>query len=101
MLRSLFGGNKESLQPVLEKGAVILDVRSPAEFRQGHITGAKNIPLDELKLKTEMIRKWNKPVVTVCRSGARSQVARNILKAQGIESHNGGSWSGLKSKYSL
>lgn len=101
ILKSLFNKKTESLKPVLDKGAIILDVRSAAEYRQGHIKGSKNIPLDEIKLKSDMIKKWNKPVVTVCRSGARSQVARNLLKTLEIETYNGGSWNGLKNKYSL
>ena len=74
---------------------MILDVRSKAEFVQGHIAGSKNIPLADIEAKAEMIRKWNKPVVTVCRSGNRSAVAKNILKGAGIEVYNGGAWNQL------
>jgi phage shock protein E len=51
---------------------------------------ALNIPLNELKLKSDLIRKWNKPVITVCRSGNRSGIAKGILKATGIDAYNGG-----------
>lgn len=89
----LFGRPNAGLTAALRNGAAIVDVRTKAEFEKGHIAGSKNIPLAEVKLKTEMIRKWNKPVVTVCRSGSRSATARNILKSAGIDVYNGGAWN--------
>lgn len=96
--KKLFGKNSESLEKAMQNGAVILDVRTPKEFNQGHHPGSKNIPLNEIKLKMEMIRKWNKPVITVCRSGSRSGIAKGILKTGGIEVYNGGPWTNLKNK---
>ena len=84
------------LTAALRNSAVIVDVRTKEEFEQGHIAGSKNIPLSEIKLKTEMIRKWNKPVITVCRSGNRSVAAKNILATAGIDVYNGGAWNRLK-----
>ena len=40
----------------------------------------------------------SKPIITVCQSGARSGMAKGILKSAGIEVYNGGSWFGLRSK---
>ena len=80
----------------LEKGAVIIDVRNPGEFRQGHIQGSKNIPVNEIGSKVEMIRKWNKPVITVCLSGGRSAAAKSVLASAGIEVYNGGPWYSLR-----
>jgi len=94
--KRLFQKNSEGVEQALQKGAVIVDVRTKSEFEQGHVAGSKNIPLNEIKLKTEMIRKWNKPVVTVCRSGSRSAMAKGILQAAGIEVYNGGSWTSVK-----
>ncbi|HJW18473.1 MAG TPA: rhodanese-like domain-containing protein [Flavisolibacter sp.] len=97
-LKGLFQKNNEGLEQAFQKGAVIVDVRTRPEYQQGHVAGSKNIPLNEIKLKLETIRKWNKPVVTVCRSGSRSAVAKNVLKAAGIEVYNGGAWTSLKRK---
>ncbi|SDW15756.1 Rhodanese-related sulfurtransferase [Hydrobacter penzbergensis] len=94
--KSLFGKDNQELVRAFENGAVIVDVRTAAEFSQGHIPGSKNIPLNELKLKSDLIRKWNKPVITVCRSGNRSGIAKGILKATGIDAYNGGAWTNLK-----
>lgn len=98
LLKKLFQKNHPPLEQILQNGAVIVDVRTQQEYRQGHIQGSKNIPLNEIKLKVEQIRKWNKPVITVCRSGNRSGMAKGILKAAGIEVYNGGAWTNLKTK---
>ena len=75
MFRSLFGlGPKVDLSTILQQGATILDVRTPAEFAQGHVKGAVNIPLDQLQRSTAKVPK-GKPVITCCLSGGRSGVA--------------------------
>jgi phage shock protein E len=96
--KRLFQKNNVGVEQALQKGAVIVDVRTKSEYDQGHFAGSKNIPLNEIKLKTEMIRKWNKAVVTVCRSGSRSAMAKGILQEAGIEVYNGGAWTSLNTK---
>lgn len=96
--KRFFQKNNGGLEQALQSGAVIVDVRTKSEYEQGHVAGSKNIPLNEIKLKTEMIRKWNKPVITVCRSGSRGAMAKGILQAAGIEVYNGGAWTSLKTK---
>lgn len=100
-LRSLFRNNKEAILQALAKGAVIVDVRTPVEFKERHLKGAKNIPLDEIKMKADFIRSWGKPIITVCKSGSRSMVANGILHSFNIESYNGGAWTNLQNKFSL
>ncbi|HEX6334714.1 MAG TPA: rhodanese-like domain-containing protein, partial [Flavisolibacter sp.] len=92
-IKKLFTGNRQDLQEVLRNGAVIIDVRTPMEYKSGHITGSKNIPVNDIRGKVEMIRKWNKPVITVCRSGSRSMMAATVLNAAGIKTYNGGPWN--------
>ena len=81
---------------IVKEGAVIVDVRSRGEYQAGHIQGSKNIPLDIIKKETAGLQKLNKPVVTVCRSGNRSAIAKSILSSAGIEVYNGGAWTSLK-----
>lgn len=95
--KKLFGNNDEALLNAIKNGAIILDVRSAAEFKQGHAKGSKNIPLNEVKTKISQIQKWNKPVITVCASGTRSGMAKRALKANAVEAYNGGSWSNFPS----
>ena len=95
-LKKLFTKDNSALIAAIEKGAVIVDVRNPYEFKQGHIQGSKNIPVNEIRSKVEMIRKWNKPVITVCLSGGRSAAAKSVLASAGIEVYNGGPWFSLR-----
>lgn len=65
------------------QNAVLLDVRTPSEYRQGHIPGSKNIPLDRLETLTETVKDKNTPVFVHCLSGSRSAQAVLILKRMG------------------
>jgi len=75
--------------------AIVIDVRSKPEFQSGHAKGSENIPLNNLLNRIDYIAKKNVPVITVCRSGARSGRAAAILKSKGIEALNGGPWQNL------
>mgnify|MGYP000728152994 CR=1 FL=1 len=95
--KKLFGSSA-NFKALKENGAIIIDVRSPQEYDHGHIQGSKNIPLDKIQREVKTIKNMNKPIITVCKSGARSGMAKSVLKAAGIEVYNGGSWFGLQSK---
>jgi len=83
---------------LMQKGAVIIDVRSAGEFQGGHIKNAINIPLNNLPGQLAKIKK-DKPVITCCASGMRSASAKNILQSAGFkEVYNGGGWTGLEHK---
>jgi phage shock protein E len=97
----LFGGGqpKVSLADLIQEGATILDVRTKNEYREGHIKGSLNIPLNDLAANLNKINK-NKPVITCCASGMRSGAAKTLLKNKGFERvENGGSWLRLKSYF--
>jgi phage shock protein E len=81
---------------LVQEGAIIVDVRTKPEYNAGHIKGSKNIPLDTLKKEVATLKNLNKPVITVCRSGNRSEVAKSILNAAGIRAYDGGAWTELK-----
>jgi phage shock protein E len=96
MLRSILGlGPKVDLQALLQQGATLIDVRTPGEFAQGHSKGAVNIPLDQLQRSLSKVPR-GKPVITCCRSGARSGMAVDVLKSAGLEAYNGGPWSNVE-----
>ena len=94
-IKSLFKGNGD-VAKLVKEGAVIVDVRTKSEYQAGHIDGSWNIPLDNIKKEVMSLSQLNKPVVTVCRSGNRSGMAKSILTAAGIEAYNGGAWTNLK-----
>lgn len=96
-LKKLFGPGVD-FKALVDNGAVIIDVRTPNEFDGGHIKGSKNIPLDRIQREAASLKKAGKPVITVCKSGARSGMAKSILKGAGVEVYNGGPWNVLVSK---
>ncbi len=64
-------------------GSVLLDVRTPAEYAQGHIEGAINLPLDALEDIENAVPDKDTPVFVYCHSGARSGRAAAYLKGRG------------------
>ena len=76
----------EELKQLQKEGAIIVDVRSPQEFREGHIDGAISIPEYEMKKEAEkrLIDK-NKNIVVYCSSGGRSKKAQKLLKKLGYD----------------
>jgi phage shock protein E len=98
--RMLGFGPGINYRDLMNNGAQIIDVRTPGEFRAGHIVGSVNIPLQNLRTQINRIRK-DKPVITCCASGMRSASAKSILAAHGfVDVHNGGGWLSLQSKLS-
>ena len=64
---------------------LILDVRSPEEYKEGHIPGAINIPYDQMGARlAEISSHKNKEVVLYCRSGRRVAIAADILQSAGF-----------------
>lgn len=92
------GGTSADFKELVDKGAQIIDVRSPAEYSSGHIKGSLNIPLDKLSTNLNKIKK-DVPIITCCASGGRSSSAKGLLERNGYqEVYNGGSWRGLNEK---
>lgn len=94
-IKKLFGIEDVDVVGILAQGAVIIDVRTPQEFKSGHPKGAVNIPLQNIKSSIPKIKKYKKPVIACCASGRRSGIAASMLKANDIEAYNGGSWSSV------
>ena len=98
LINKLFKRRQIDFKSLVREGALIIDVRTDAEYKSGHIKGSRNIPLDSLKGKLAEIKKMQKPIITVCRSGARSGMAKSVLSANGLEVYNGGPWNALQEK---
>jgi len=65
-------------------GATLLDVRTDQEWNEGHLDGARHIPVDEVSGRIDEIPK-DKSVVTYCRSGGRASRAAQTLQAAGYD----------------
>lgn len=61
-------------------GAVLVDVRSPQEYRQGHIPGAVNVPLQDLGRVSAVAPDKATPLFVYCQSGGRSAQATGQLE---------------------
>jgi phage shock protein E len=98
-LRKLIGlGPAVDYADLVGRGAQVVDVRTPGEYRSGHIKGSVNLPLQTLTSTMSRLSK-SKPVITCCASGMRSASARQMLLSNGFsEVHNGGGWSSLERK---
>lgn len=90
----------KSISPVevsneLKKGTQLIDVRETHEFQNGHIKGARNIPLSKLR---EHVLAKNKKYLLICQSGMRSKKAYKILNKANFDvtNVNGGmrAWRG-------
>lgn len=71
------------------KDAQLVDVRTPAEYGTSHIEGARHVPLDELQAGAGELDPA-KPVVFYCRTGERSQMAMDALRASGWDAYSMG-----------
>lgn len=99
-IKKLFGfGPSVNYADLVQQGAIILDVRSKAEYSGGHINGSINISVDTLSSNLSKLKDKNKTIITCCASGMRSASAKSILKSNGYTNvYNGGGWSNLKNK---
>jgi rhodanese-related sulfurtransferase len=92
----LGGPSMEDLLAMKAAGAQIVDVRTPAEFDQGHVAQSRNIPLDQFQARMAEIDP-EVPVLLCCASGGRSGMAKAILDKAGYRQvHNAGPWTRLQ-----
>jgi len=95
LLKRLTLVQPEAVRDLLKRGAKVIDVRSEAEFAEGHIPGAINIPLNRLGNEIHRFAAdKQQPILLHCLSGGRSGIARTVLKKLGYsQCFNLGSFS--------
>lgn len=82
----------KNIEELIKSGkATIVDVRTPAEFMEGHVNGSVNIPLQEIPTRLPEFKKMEN-IILCCASGNRSGQATVYLKQNGIQCENAGSW---------
>lgn len=96
IVKNLFSnGNTQELASILANEAFLVDVRTPQEYADGHVKGSVNIPLNQV---ANQLRKFknHKNIVVFCRSGNRSEQAKQILNNHGFTNVvNGGTWKNV------
>lgn len=90
----LFGGSSRRIDAattarLVAEGALLLDVRTPAEVATGAPNGALNIPVQELATRLHELPR-DRTIVAYCRSGVRSASAVEQLVAAGFDAHDAG-----------
>lgn len=76
--------NKNELKRMLQDGAILVDVRSPQEYREGHLEGAILIPEYELMGKhSKAFKAKDETIILYCSNGLRSKKAQRKLEKQG------------------
>ena len=76
--------DEKELNSIISKGAVIVDVRSPQEYEEGHMEDAILLPEYDIKKKaSDLLPDKNKYIVVYCSSGTRSKKAQEELQNMG------------------
>ena len=70
------------------EGAILLDVRTPQEYREGHIPGSKNLPLQAIDKVADLVENKDTALYVYCHSGARSRQAVSHLQYLGYSNVN-------------
>ncbi len=84
ILRSRPDVSGADARALVEGGGRLVDVRSPAEFKSGHLPGAINVPVDSVARKLDAFGPKDGAIVVYCASGARSAQAKRVLAANGF-----------------
>ena len=69
-------------------GAVLLDVRTPQEYQEGHIPESKNVPLQQFNNVVSVVKNTEISLFVYCHSGARSRQATGMLQRMGYSKVN-------------
>ena len=92
-LFDVFRSRGPSAAALLEANVLVIDVRTPAEYRTGHVKGSRNVPLDRIEAFARKEDPTARPIVTCCASGMRSGRAAKALNNAGFTVANGGAWT--------
>jgi len=77
----------QNIQDLVTQGAKIVDVRTESEYQAGHIKNSVNIPLSTFESIANHVSQ-DEQVLLYCRSGSRSEMAKNYLNANGYNATN-------------
>jgi phage shock protein E len=92
--RRLIGGGAiasgRRIQELIDAGALVVDVRTPEEFAEGHAAGALNIPLDEIVQRSDELGEPSRQIVLYCGTGNRSGQAIARLRRKGFRAMTNG-----------
>lgn len=97
MFARMMGLGADTLPTAMPKDALLIDVRSPAEYEAGHLRDAILLPVNAIAMHIDRIAPDKAaPIVVYCQSGGRSASARQLLMQMGYQNVlNGGGLQAL------
>lgn len=82
--RSAMSVDASKIKDKIQQGALVVDVRTPAEYQAGHFPGAVNIPVDQVEKRLGEFGGKDKSIIVYCASGGRSGSAKSYLESIGF-----------------
>ena len=77
--------SSQDLIRLMNQGGLVLDIRKPEEYQQGHVNGARHLPSDQILKAGDTFKRFkDKPVVVYCDSGSLAAAAVRQLNEQGF-----------------
>ena len=93
-LLSILGLGNGKLKEALRRGAIIIDIRTAAEFDHGKVPDSINIPVDRININLKRIVQMKRPIIICSNSDSENERVIDVLKANGVtEIYNGGRWT--------
>ena len=93
-LRSILGLGNGKLKEALRRGAIVIDIRTAAEFDRGKVRDSINIPVDRININIKRIVQMKRPIIICSNSDTENERVIDVLKANGVtEIYNGGRWT--------
>ena len=93
-LFSILGLGNAKLKEALRRGAIIIDIRTAAEFDRKKVSDSINIPIDRININLRRIVQMNRPIIICSNSDSENERVIDVLKANGVrEIYNGGNWT--------
>jgi len=93
-LLSILGLGNGKLKEALRRGAIVIDIRTAAEFDRGKVRDSINIPVDRININIKRIVQMKRPIIICSNSDTENERVIDVLKANGVtEIYNGGSWT--------
>ena len=95
-LFSILGIGNGKIKDALRRGAIIIDIRTAAEFDRGKVQDSINIPVDRININLRRIVQMSGPIIICSDSDSENERVIDVLKANGVkEIYNGGNWTKL------
>src|SRR6478672_9622504 len=93
-LLSVLGIGNGKIKDALRRGAVVIDIRTAAEFDRGKVRDSINIPIDRININLKRIVQMSSPIIICSDSDSENERVVDVLKANGVkEIYNGGNWT--------